>query len=128
MSNTILLYVERAPSALHVGNASVTPSLYHRLSGFDLVHLHYPFFGGAEPTALHKAIGHDHALVLTYHMDAVAHGLKGRLFDLHQRLVLPWILARADAGLVSSIDYAEHSALARVNGAVGRVEVHPVRR
>ena len=36
------------------------------------------------------------------------------------------MLARADAVLVSSMDYAEHSALARVRGVLpARVEVHP---
>ena len=118
-------HVLRVPSTLQAGNASVTPSLYHRLAGFELVHLHYPFFGGAEPSVLRKAIRNDHALVVSYHMDAVAHGVKGRLFDLHQRLLLPWILARADAVLVSSIDYARHSALARIDGVLDRVEVHP---
>ena len=118
-------FVHRVPSPLHVGNAAFTPALYHRLTGFDLVHLHYPFFGGAEPTVVRKAIKGDHALVLSYYMDAAADGVKGLIFDLHRRMFLPWILSHADRVPVSSIDYARTSALAHVNGALDRVEIHP---
>lgn len=118
-------YVHRVRALLRAGNAAFVPSLFRRLRSFPLVHLHYPFFGGAEPTALCRALARDQTLVLSYYMDAVAPGLKGRLFDLHRRVLLPWMLARADAVLVSSTDYAEHSALALVHGALERVEVHP---
>lgn len=118
-------FVHRVPSPLHVGNAAFTPALYHRLTGFDLVHLHYPFFGGAEPTVLRKAIKGEHALVLSYYMDATAGGVKGLIFDAHRRVVLPWILSHADRILVSSLDYARTSALAHVKGALERVEAHP---
>ena len=72
-------HVHRVPGVINIGNACVLPSLFHRLSGFDLVHLHYPFFGGAEPTIVRKAMRHDQGLVMTYHMDAVATGAKGAM-------------------------------------------------
>ncbi len=65
-------YVHRLSSIVQIGNAGVMPSLYKRIAGFDLVHLHYPFYGGAEPTVIRKSIRHDQGLVMTYHMDAVA--------------------------------------------------------
>ncbi len=118
-------YVHRIPSILSIGNGSVMPSLYKRLSGFDLIHLHYPFFGGAEPTIVRKAVRHNQGLVMTYHMDAIAGGLRGAMFSAHRRVLFPWLVNRVDRVLVSSMDYAETSALTEVKGAMDRTEVHP---
>ncbi|MBI5370093.1 glycosyltransferase family 4 protein [Candidatus Uhrbacteria bacterium] len=118
-------WIHRLPSVLHVGNAGVLPSLYRRLSGFDIVHLHYPFYGGAEPVIVRKAMRHDQGLVLTYHMDATAGGIKGALFSAHRRVLLPWIIGRSDRILASSDDYIRTSAIAEIDGALDRVEIHP---
>lgn len=118
-------HVHRVPSPIHVGNAGVVPSLFKRLSGFDLIHLHYPFFGGAEPTIVRKAIRADQGLVMTYHMDAVASGLKGAIFSAHRRLLFPWLVSRADRILVSSQGYADTCALQEVDGIQDRIEIHP---
>lgn len=117
-------YVHRIPGVIHIGNASVLPSLFHRLSGFSLVHLHYPFFGGAEPVIVRKAMRADQGLVMTYHMDAAAGGVKGALFQAHRRLLFPWLVNRVDRILVSSLDYAKHSALEELSVS-DRVEEHP---
>jgi glycosyltransferase involved in cell wall biosynthesis len=118
-------FVHRLGAPLRVGNAAFTPALLTQLRGFDLVHLHYPFFGGAEPVLLGKWLHSSQPLVVSYHMDAVAGGVRGALFRLHARLVLPRIVACADRVLVSSADYAAHSALAGIGDALARVEVHP---
>lgn len=117
-------HIHRIPSVLHIGNAGVLPSLFHRLAGFDLVHLHYPFFGGAEPVIVRKAMRPDQGLVMTYHMDAAADGMKGALFSAHRRLLFPWLVNRVDRILVSSLDYAKHSALAELD-VDDRLEEHP---
>jgi glycosyltransferase involved in cell wall biosynthesis len=117
-------FVHRLRTPLRLGNAAFVPSLITRLSGFDLVHLHYPFFGGAEPVLLRKWLRPGQPLVLSYHMDAVADGFRGALFRLHARHLLPRLVARADRVLVSSADYASHSALAGLDGVLSRVEVH----
>lgn len=117
-------HIHRIPSILHIGNAGVLPSLFHRLSGFDLVHLHYPFFGGAEPVIVRKAMRPDQGLVMTYHMDAAADGMKGAIFSAHRRLLFPWLVNRVDRILVSSLDYAKHSALAELD-VYDRIEEHP---
>ncbi|MBU0646231.1 glycosyltransferase [Patescibacteria group bacterium] len=118
-------YVHRIPSPVHFGNAGLVPSLYWRLKGFDIVHLHYPFFGGAEPVVVRKAIRPDQGLVMTYHMDAVAQGLKGALFEAHRRVLFPWLINRADRILVSTKEYAATSALAEHAEAMNRLEIHP---
>jgi len=118
-------FVHRLGAPVRVGNAAFVPSLVTRLREFDLVHLHYPFFGGAEPVLLARWLRPDQPLVLSYHMDAIANGVRGALFRLHARLVLPRIVAGANRVLVSSTDYAAHSALAGVPNVLSRVEVHP---
>lgn len=118
-------YVHRIPAILTIGNASVMPSLYRRLSGFNLIHLHYPFFGGAEPVIVRKALRHDQGLVMTYHMDAVAGGWRGVFFEAHKNFLFPWIANRVDRVLVSSKEYAEQSALQSISGIMDRVEIHP---
>ena len=118
-------FVHRLGAPLRMGNAAFVPSLVTRLHGFDVVHLHYPFFGGAEPVLLRKWRHPGQPLVLSYHMDAVADGVRGALFHLHARIVLPRIIAGANRVLVSSTDYASHSALAGIGNVLSRVEVHP---
>ncbi|MBI4713969.1 glycosyltransferase family 4 protein [Candidatus Uhrbacteria bacterium] len=118
-------YIHRVPSIVHIGNAGVMPSLFQRLIGFDLVHLHYPFFGGAEPTIVRKTISKDQGLVMTYHMDATANGMRGALFGAHRRVILPWLVNRADRILASSQDYIDGSTISEIPSAMNRVEIHP---
>ncbi|OGL70837.1 hypothetical protein A3C09_00600 [Candidatus Uhrbacteria bacterium RIFCSPHIGHO2_02_FULL_47_44] len=118
-------YVHRIPAILSVGNAGVMPSLFNRLKGFDLVHVHYPFFGGAEPVIVRKALRQDQGLIMTYHMDATATGFRGAMFEAHKQVLFPWIANRCDRILVSSKDYYESSALAKLTSVRDRVEIHP---
>ncbi len=118
-------YVHRVSSPMHVGNAGVVPSLVSRLSGFDIVHLHYPFFGGAEPAVIGKALRGDQKLVMTYHHDPVVAGLRAAIYEAHRRLLFPWLVGRADAILTSTREYAETSDLKGVPGAVERITVMP---
>ena len=113
--------VVRLRPMVRYGNAAVLPQLRKRLDGFDVVHLHYPFFGGAVPTVL----AGDVPRVMTYHMDPVAGGVRGGIFQFYQRAVLPFITRRVERILVSSTDYAETSALQRIRGALDKVEEHP---
>ena len=41
---------------LEYGNGSFIPQLVSKLRDFDIVHLHYPFFGGSEAVWLAKII------------------------------------------------------------------------
>jgi glycosyltransferase involved in cell wall biosynthesis len=62
---------------------------------------------------------------MTYHMDAISGGWKGAFFAAHRRVLLPWIVNRSDRILASSDDYIKTSALAEIEGAMDRLEVHP---
>ncbi|MBI4276571.1 glycosyltransferase, partial [Candidatus Uhrbacteria bacterium] len=93
------------------------------------VHLHYPFFGGAEFVALWKQFvlyPRPCPLVVTYHMDAVADGWKGKLFASYNRRILPWILKSADRIIVTSNDYFSHSLLADMPAIASKLVTVPL--
>jgi glycosyltransferase involved in cell wall biosynthesis len=92
------------------GNSGFLPQLLWKLWGFDIIHLHYPFFGGAEIVYFLDKIK-DIKLIITYHMDVVGSGVLASFFHWHTEHVLPRIIDRADKVLVTSWDYAKSSAL-----------------
>jgi len=100
-------YVHRMAPTAEWGNAAFLPRLQSVLSTYDIIHLHYPFFGGAELFAFES--DRRIPLVVTYHMDVVALGLKRMVFSAHRRALMPAIMRQADRILVSSMDYAETS-------------------
>ncbi|MDO8559537.1 MAG: glycosyltransferase family 4 protein [bacterium] len=96
--------------ALTIGNAALLPTLAAMLDGFALVHLHYPFIGAARPVL--RAFRRRHPrLVLHYHMDLLAPGLRGILLRGWQRAVLPSLVRAADRIVVLSLDYAQQGKL-----------------
>lgn len=103
--------VELVPAARY-GNAACLPQIVARCRGFDIVHLHYPFFGTAEILAAWRRLGAP-PLVVQYQMDVVGDGWKAPLFRWHRRLAFPMILRAADRILVTSLDYAESSRFLR---------------
>ncbi|MFH1712192.1 MAG: glycosyltransferase family 4 protein [Patescibacteria group bacterium] len=102
--------VERLNGVIKVGNAALVPSLLYKLRKTDLIHLHYPFYGGACFTALAARLWRK-PLIITYHMKTKGGGLHGLLFLLHRFLVEPFILKTARVILVSSMDYAQSVGL-----------------
>ncbi len=102
--------VERLNPWFKYGNSSMLPQLFWKLSKFDVIHLHYPFFGGAEFIYFLDKIK-DLNLAVTYHMDVVGTGLSSHFFKWHTKNVLPRILDRADRIIVTSWDYAKQSNL-----------------
>jgi len=103
--------VIEVPPLFRRGNASCLPQVVARAGRFDVVHLHYPFFGTAELLATRRLVGGPR-LVLQYQMDVVGVYWKARLFEWHRRALLPFILRAADAIVVTSNDYAASSFLA----------------
>ena len=110
----------------HYGNAAVLPQLAWRLRGFDIVELHYPFFGGAEYVLLWKRLfGRKSELVLMYHMDVVGKGLHRSVFRLYRRLFLAPLMRAADRIIATSRDYLAHSSV-RAYADDPRVRVVPL--
>lgn len=92
------------------GHGSIVPGLLWKLRKFDLIHLHYPFYGGAIFAAL-AAFIYRIPLVVTYHMKTKADGWLGFIFRLHRFIIEPIVFKIAKVILVSSTDYAKASGL-----------------
>ncbi len=80
---------------LRLGDAGVVPQLIWRLRGFDVIHLHYPFYGGAEWAALASRVW-GIPLVITVHMEAATTGLvKQVVQEIYDRLMSAVIISQA---------------------------------
>src|SRR5579862_8942539 len=79
------LTVRQLKPWLRVGNAPFAPNLAHQLYGCDVLHLHYPFYFGAEQvwwTHIRTGIPY----VITYHQDVIFQGALAVLERLHHRI------------------------------------------
>lgn len=102
-------FVTRLTPRVRVGNASILPLDMTALRRADILHVHYPFYGTAE-----WILAHAHSLppiVMTFHMDADATDWRRWAFEMHRIILQPWLLARAQRIIVSSLDYARASSL-----------------
>jgi glycosyltransferase involved in cell wall biosynthesis len=79
--------VVRLKSPLLSGDAGMVPQLLSLLKGFDIIHLHYPFFGGAEYVYL-AATRLGIPYFLTYHMDVFGNSLFKRFIIWGYELLL----------------------------------------
>ncbi len=106
--------IKRLPTRWAFGHAAALDQeeLEREVATADIVHLHYPFYGTAGLAARLRRQNKIKRLVMTLHMDAQAPGVKGLFFDLHRKFFQDKILQSADALIVSSLDYAEHSSFA----------------
>ena len=104
--------VKYLKSLIKIGNAAVIPQL-RSLKGYDIVHLHLPFFGGGEWLIRNSKFQIPNSkFIVQYHHDADARGLKGIIFEMYDKFILPRIIKRADNVIVSTMDYARHSRVA----------------
>lgn len=102
--------VVRLKPLLAIGNAAILPQLLWKLKGFDIINLHYPFFGTADIVALTRIFRRS-KLIVHYHMDTVSGGIKGFIFWLYAFFFLP-VLVRLSAMIsCASLDYIKQSQL-----------------
>lgn len=101
--------VRRLRTLARVGNAPVLPGLPGALRGFDIVHLHYPFFGGE--SAAFGAVRGRQILVITYHQDVLLDGPLGLAAWALTNTVGRLALRAADRILFTSLDYAGASRI-----------------
>lgn len=94
------------------GNGAFIPQLLKQLKGFDIIHLHYPFFGGAEIVWLAKMLNSKKIkLILHNHMDITGLSPVMKLLSLPTALVKKSLFNRADAIVCSSFDYTAESGI-----------------
>jgi len=102
--------IKRLPSWGKIGNGAFLPQLFWQLKGFDIVHLQYPFFGGAEVIwLLKKILKQKLNLVITYQMDVIGNIFLKHFFRFHKKFIMSRIIKSADKVIVSSMDYARTS-------------------
>ncbi len=86
------------------GDAGLAPQLTRELKQFDIIHLHYPWYGGAEWVLLaHKLYGRP--FTLTYHMDAAPTVWHRRLVQRAYDLLLFRAIVKG-ASRVLMVNYA----------------------
>ncbi|MBI3352466.1 MAG: glycosyltransferase family 4 protein [Nitrospirae bacterium] len=106
--------VHRLGSWLKYGNAALVPQLLWKLSSFDIIHLHYPFFGGAEWTLfLPWIFVKPPKIILSYHMDVIGDGVLKLFFKGYAKTVLPVLINQSSAILSATQDYSDSSAISR---------------
>src|SRR6056297_473911 len=97
------------------GNACFVPQIKDKIKDADIVHLHWPFIGGAETILFKRLLGNLNAkLVVQYHMDLIDNGVRGIIFSLYTNIFAPIMVRVADKILVSSLDYIKHSHIKRL--------------
>ena len=89
-----------------IGNAAFLPHIWWNLKGVDILHLHYPFYGAQCFVWLYKIFHPRVKLVLHYHMEPKSNGIKGIIFSLNRKILLPLLIKAADVVIVSSLNYA----------------------
>jgi glycosyltransferase involved in cell wall biosynthesis len=92
------------------GNAAFLPQLIWQLWKFDILHLHYPFFGASFFVLIVRILrGKKISLITNYHMDVSLPGTKGLYVKIAHKFLLPTLLKYSDKIIVSSLDYVENS-------------------
>ncbi|MCK4968427.1 MAG: glycosyltransferase family 4 protein [Candidatus Aenigmarchaeota archaeon] len=105
--------IKRLKPVAYYGNAAILPQVIKTLAKFDVIHLHYPFFGAAEIIYLARLFGYRRKtpLILQYHMDVLGKDWKRLFFGWHNKFTLPRIICLADKVIASSLDYLQHSSI-----------------
>ncbi len=96
---------------LKYGHGAFLPQILWRLSKFDYIYLHYPFFGTAEIVWLYKLIFSRPKLILHYHMDVQQRNIFTKILSLPSILIRQQLLKQADIIVTSSLDYVKNSQI-----------------
>lgn len=97
---------------LKYGNAAFLPQLFFHLwfGKFDIVHLHYPFFGSMEIVfLLKKFFRPKFKLVIHYHMKVIGLPWYLEIARLPARLIEKALFKQADKITCASIDYVKNN-------------------
>jgi len=95
------------------GHGGLPISLLFSLRKYEIIYLHYPFFGVSELLKIFLIFSKNKKLVIHYHMDTP------KLSSFHKLLALPtniaknYLFKKADKIMVSSLDYARSGMLAK---------------
>jgi len=112
--------VRRIAPEFEYGNAARMGQILRELDDFDVVHLHYPFFGTANLVRRWKKRHPHRPLVITYHMDTRAPDWRSLVFKLYAKFWMPRVLRSADMLIASSFDFIENSDAGKLLGELSQ--------
>jgi glycosyltransferase involved in cell wall biosynthesis len=98
------------------GNGGFLPQLFWCLKNFDVIYLHYPFFGAVEIVWFLKKFFWKNKvkLIIYFHMEPELSSPVLKILSLSSRLIAPSLFKQADSIVCASIDYAEASMPTRI--------------
>jgi len=97
------------------GNGGFCPQLFWQLRNFDIIQLHYPFFGAQEILWLAKKLKLTQAkLVIFYHMDATFESYLLKALSLKSLLIRANLFKIAGQICCASLDYVQHSKTKKI--------------
>jgi len=101
---------------LKIGNGGFCFSLLWQLRDFDIIQLHYPFFGGQEIIWFGKKFGFfkKQKLLIYYHMDVEFDNFLLKILSLPSRLLQESLFKMAGKIACSTIDYVEHADIKNI--------------
>jgi len=108
-------HVKRLKPFLKLGNGSFLPQIFFNLNKYDIVYLHYPFFGSAEIVFLCKVLfRREFKLVVHYHMDTTELGFFKKVFSLPSFFIKKYLFRVADLIVCASVDYIKASQISDI--------------
>jgi glycosyltransferase involved in cell wall biosynthesis len=114
------IHIHRLKPIFQIGNAAFIPRLEQSLMGFNLIHLHYPFFGGEAAAFTANRI--HIPLVITYHNDVLLTGAMALMEMILRQTLERYVLRSAAQLLFTSRDYAQASYIRPLlNGREDRI-------
>jgi glycosyltransferase involved in cell wall biosynthesis len=104
--------IVRLTTPLLYGDGGMVPRLYFLLKDFEIIHLHYPFFGGAEYVYLSSLL-RGQPYFLTYHMDVYGSSFpKKMLIGVYEPLLMKRIIKKAAMIGALSLEHMKSSKAA----------------
>jgi len=100
---------------LKYGHGAFLPQLLFKLPDFDIVYLHYPFFGAAEVVWLAKILfGKKFKLIIQFQMDVDSYSFLAKILSLPAKMIRNSLFKRADIITCTGSDYVKNSTLADI--------------
>ncbi len=98
---------------LRSGHGGLPFSLLFSLNKFDVIYLHYPFFGVSEILKLFLFFNPKKKLLIHYHMDTPKLSFFKKILALADNISKNLLFKKADKIFISSLDYAKSSKLSK---------------
>lgn len=93
-------------SVFRIGHIFFAPTLWFKLRKFDIVNVHYPFWGVLEMVGLYKFLHKDRMkFVINYDVDVLPKGFYKKILQWQCAKVLPRLMLVVDKVIASSADY-----------------------